>query len=184
MVQPLDVADRLAHGGRIHELSSGGKALGMNRAYRLYRQGGPEYSRSMELRLGSGESATPSTPFPTSTDSPRWLIGVPTATRIGRCSAMPANGASARCPRTPVCLARPARPCARCTIHRPGPMSNLSRGIDQDWVAVDFVSTFRRLERYRRKIGISADLIEQANQSGRPLPQSPVPRTPILNPRT
>ena len=60
-------------------------------------------------------------------------------------------------------------------VHDAGPaaMSNLSRGIDQDWVAVDFISTFRRIERYRGKIGISADLVQQARDIRPPYASEP-----------
>ncbi len=52
-------------------------------------------------------------------------------------------------------------------------MSNLSRGIDQEWVAVDFVSTFRRLERFRGKIKVASDLLEQARGVRPPFASEP-----------
>jgi aminoglycoside phosphotransferase (APT) family kinase protein len=58
-------------------------------------------------------------------------------------------------------------------------VSNLARGIDQDWIIVDFASTFRRLERYRAKIGLSADLIERG-RSVRP-PYASQPRVSHTN---
>jgi aminoglycoside phosphotransferase (APT) family kinase protein len=63
----------------------------------------------------------------------------------------------------------------------PGSFSNLPRGIDQEWVSIDFVSTFRRIERYRGRLGISMDLIEAA-RSVRP-PFASAPRVAHTNPR-
>jgi aminoglycoside phosphotransferase (APT) family kinase protein len=59
--------------------------------------------------------------------------------------------------------------------------SNLPRGIDQEWVSIDFVSTFRRIERYRGRLGLSLDLIEAA-RSVRP-PFASAPRVAHTNPR-
>ena len=58
--------------------------------------------------------------------------------------------------------------------------SNLPRGIDQEWVSIDFVSTFRRIERYRGRLNISAELIEAA-RSTRP-PFASEPRVSHANP--
>jgi len=40
--------------------------------------------------------------------------------------------------------------------------SNLARGIDQEWIAVDFSATLRRLDRYRGRVGVPADIIRTA----------------------
>lgn len=53
-------------------------------------------------------------------------------------------------------------------------LSNLERGIDQEWVAVDFQSTLRRLERYRSRVGISRDFIEAARDVNPPFANDPV----------
>jgi hypothetical protein len=55
----------------------------------------------------------------------------------------------------------------------PGKLSNLSAGIDQHWVESDYVSTYDRLDRYRRRLGISADLIERAKAAPRPNASEP-----------
>ncbi|HZJ48375.1 MAG TPA: phosphotransferase [Acidimicrobiia bacterium] len=44
----------------------------------------------------------------------------------------------------------------------PSKLSNLAHGIDAQWVKVDFASTMRRLERYRGRVGIDADLYAAA----------------------
>ena len=60
-------------------------------------------------------------------------------------------------------------------IHSVDPVafSNLPRGIDQAWVSVDFISTIRRLERYRGRLGISSDLIEAAGRVRPPFASPP-----------
>jgi len=62
----------------------------------------------------------------------------------------------------------------------PGALSNLSRGIDGDWVALDVVSTMRRLNRYRGRIGLDADLYEAARAV--PAPYATEPRGSHTNP--
>lgn len=53
-------------------------------------------------------------------------------------------------------------------------VSNLERGIDQEWVAIDFQSTLRRLDRYRSRVGVSPDFIEAARSVNPPFANEPV----------
>lgn len=55
-----------------------------------------------------------------------------------------------------------------------GAFSNLSRGIDQEWIAVDLQSTLRRLERYRARVGVPAELISAAQAVPAPFAGKPV----------
>jgi len=55
----------------------------------------------------------------------------------------------------------------------PGELSNLSGGIDQHWVESDFLSTFDRLERYRRRLSVPAELLDRARSSPRPSASEP-----------
>ena len=41
-------------------------------------------------------------------------------------------------------------------------LSNLARGIDGDWIALDFTSSVKRLERYRSRLGLTQDQIDLA----------------------
>ncbi len=52
--------------------------------------------------------------------------------------------------------------------------SNLARGIDQEWVAVDLKSTLRRLDRYRGRIGIETELVAAAEKVTPPRASNPV----------
>jgi thiamine kinase-like enzyme len=53
-------------------------------------------------------------------------------------------------------------------------LSNLERGIDQEWVAIDFQSTLRRLDRYRSRVGVSSEFIEAARSVNPPFATEPV----------
>jgi thiamine kinase-like enzyme len=53
-------------------------------------------------------------------------------------------------------------------------VSNLERGIDQEWVAIDFQSTLRRLDRYRSRVGVSGEMIETAQSVNPPFATTPV----------
>jgi aminoglycoside phosphotransferase (APT) family kinase protein len=55
-----------------------------------------------------------------------------------------------------------------------GLVSNLERGIDQEWVAIDFQSTLRRLDRYRSRVGVSSEFIEAARSVNPPFANEPV----------
>lgn len=54
------------------------------------------------------------------------------------------------------------------------PFSNLARGIDVEWVAVDFASAVRRLERYRARVGVTQDQIAMALALNPPYGSDPV----------
>lgn len=55
----------------------------------------------------------------------------------------------------------------------PGELSNLSGGIDQHWVESDYDSTFERLGRYRRRLNLTAELLERAKAATRPSASEP-----------
>jgi hypothetical protein len=52
-------------------------------------------------------------------------------------------------------------------------ITNLSRGMDQEWIAVDFLSTLRRLERYRGRLDISGELLANAREVRPPFASDP-----------
>jgi aminoglycoside phosphotransferase (APT) family kinase protein len=54
------------------------------------------------------------------------------------------------------------------------PFSNLARGIDGEWVAVDFGSAIKRLDRYRSRVGVSQGQIEMASRVNPPFASDPV----------
>ena len=67
-------------------------------------------------------------------------------------------------------------------IHRSdtAAFSNLAQGINEEWIASDLRSTIRRLERYRRRAGVSAETIKAAHEV--PAPQASAPTVCHTNP--
>lgn len=168
-----ELADRLAGGGRVQDLTGAGRGLGVNRVFRIWIDdmsrilkvyGTPARERRERHAL---ESLSELDGLPSILDrgtdgelvwalfedAGRWTL-----------DSLPENPG----------LARKAGEILR-GVHEasPSPMSNLSRGIDQEWVAVDFVSTFRRLERFRRVVGTTMELIEQAREIRPPYASAP-----------
>jgi thiamine kinase-like enzyme len=54
------------------------------------------------------------------------------------------------------------------------PLSNLTRGIDGEWVALDFTSSVKRLERYKSRLGVNQEHIDAALAVNPPYAGSPV----------
>jgi thiamine kinase-like enzyme len=52
-------------------------------------------------------------------------------------------------------------------------ITNLSRGMDQEWVTVDFISTLRRLDRYRRRLDLPGELLADARNVRPPFASDP-----------
>lgn len=172
-MEPLELAERLASGGRVQELTSIDRALGANRIYRLWTDEGTRITKiygtpARERRerhaleaLGHidglptvlDRGAESDLHFVIFEDAGRWNLG-----------SLPENLGIAE---------RAGQILAKVHDSEAAPLSNLSRGIDQEWVTVDFLSTFRRLERYRGKIGISVDLIELAREVRPPYASEP-----------
>jgi aminoglycoside phosphotransferase (APT) family kinase protein len=168
------MAERMAVGGRIQELTSAERLLGTNRVFRVWMAPGTrilkvygtparERRESHSLEALSAIEGLPtivdrgvegdSMFWTLFEDSGQWNIG-----------ALPENARTAR--RAGAILR---------AVHDtpPDALSNLSRGIDQEWVSADFMSTFRRLERYRAKIGYRAELLERARAVRPPFASEP-----------
>ncbi len=62
-------------------------------------------------------------------------------------------------------------------VHQADPesISNLSSGMDADWVAAHYASTFERLNRYRRRLNLPSTLIDRGMSAPRPIGSSPRP---------
>lgn len=172
-MEPLELAESLAGGGRVQQLSRGSSALGANQVFRLWTDTGTRILKAygtaardrrerhalqafaeldgLPLLLDRG--LTGDTQWALFDDAGQWNLGT-----------LPEN----------VGLARKAGEILR-AVHDAGTdrVSNLSRGIDQEWVAVDFQSTFRRLERYRGRIRLSAELLRQAQTVKPPFASDP-----------
>lgn len=161
-MDPLQIAERLAQGGRVQELTRVDRAVGANRTFRIWSDGTTKIAKiygtpARERREHHALDALAAieglptildrgteddTTWALFRDAGRWNLG-----------SLPENPGLGR---------KAGEILARVHASPADPMSNLSRGIDQEWVNVDFVSTFRRLERFRGKIKITGDLLEQA----------------------
>ena len=170
----MKLAEQMSVGGRIQELTSAERLMGTNRVFRVWTTAGTgilkvygtparERRESHSLEALSGIEGMPTivdrgveeetTYWTLFDDSGQWNIG-----------ALPENARTAS--RAGAILR---------AVHDTSTdaMSNLSRGIDQEWVSVDFMSTFRRLERYRAKIGYRPELLERARAVRPPFASEP-----------
>jgi len=172
-VKALEVAQKLAEGGRVHELTGMERGQSANRVYRIWLgertriakiYGTPARERR-ETHALDALAAVEGTPelvdrglegdlhWAVFEDAGRWNLGT-----------LPENPG----------LGRKAGQILR-AVHDTASekITNLSRGMDQEWVAVDFLSTLRRLERYRRRLELSADLISDAREVRPPFASDP-----------
>jgi aminoglycoside phosphotransferase (APT) family kinase protein len=172
-VNALALADKLAGGGPVQDLSGGSKALGVNRVFRLWND-----STSRILKVYGTPARERRERH--ALDALGSLLGLPTIIDRGMEDDLvwalfedAGRWTLASLPENPG-LARKAGEILR-SVHEaaPSPMSNLSRGIDQEWVAVDYVSTFRRLERFRHRVGVSMELLQQAREIRPPFASAP-----------
>jgi len=173
-LNPQELARRHAAGSTVQELTSSSARVGANQVYRIWSE-----SDSMILKVYGAEArqrrerhavdaltewgyaptisdagTTEELSWITFADSGQWNL-----------ETLPENPG----------LARTAGRMLR-ELHGTDKalLSNLERGIDQEWVAVDFQSTLRRLERYRSRVGISRDFIEAAQDINPPFANDPV----------
>ncbi|MDX2342902.1 MAG: aminoglycoside phosphotransferase family protein [Acidimicrobiia bacterium] len=172
-MKPIEVAQKLAGGGRVHELTGMERGQSANRVYRIWVgestriakiYGTPARERR-EIHALEALASLSGTPqlidrgleddihWAIFEDAGRWNLGT-----------LPENPG----------LARKAGEILR-TVHETSSekISNLSRGMDQEWVAVDFLSTLRRLERYRRRLELSGDLLNNARDVRPPFASDP-----------
>ncbi|MEA2003032.1 MAG: aminoglycoside phosphotransferase family protein [Actinomycetota bacterium] len=172
-MKALEVAQKLASGGRVHELTGLERGQSANRIYRIWPDEGTRIAKiygtaARERRESHALDALSDVPgvpqiidrgtegdihWALFEDAGRWNLGT-----------LPENPG----------LARKAGEILR-TVHVSSEESitNLSRGMDQEWIAVDFLSTMRRLERYRRRLDISGDLIADAREVRPPFASDP-----------
>ncbi len=179
-MKPIEVAQKLAEGDRIHELTGTERGQSANRIYRIwvgdntriakiYGTPARERRESHALEALGSLAGTPKlvdrglegeTHWAIFEDAGRWNLGT-----------LPENPG----------LARKAGAILRSVHETPSEkVSNLSRGMDQEWVAVDFLSTLRRLERYRGRLHISGELLANAREVRPPFASDP--RTAHTNP--
>lgn len=173
-MDPQTIARMLAVGGTYQELTAATALVGPNRVFRIWRKGksfilkvyGSEARQRREAHslhaLGRlahlpqiiDRGVHDGSHWITFEDAGRWNL-----------QSLPENPGLARTSGT---ILREVHTADRT------PFSNLSRGIDVEWVAVDFGSALRRLERYRARVGVTPRQIEMALELNPPFGSDPV----------
>jgi aminoglycoside phosphotransferase (APT) family kinase protein len=163
-VKPIEVAQRLAAGGRIHELTGMERGQAANRVFRIWVGDGTrivkvygtparERREFHALEALSALSGIPQLIDRGVDEDIHWAI----FEDAGRWNldTLPENPG----------LARKAGAILR-SVHDANPerLTNLSRGMDQEWVAVDFISTLKRLDRYRRRLELPGEILADARE--------------------
>jgi hypothetical protein len=152
------LVERIAGGDRYQDLTRPARSLARNYHYRIWRPDGPvllkvygtparERRESHAIEALSGIDGIPSKidgdasgelPWALFEDPGQWNL----ASLSGNFNAARRAGEILK------------------AVHDsdPSKLSNLTAGIDAEWIKVDYASTMRRLERYRRRVGIDPDL--------------------------
>lgn len=156
------IAEELANGGRFQELTLGEATSGRSRVFRLFTPEGTRVlkiygsaalqrreSRALQALGGVDGIPTPLArdddtdhPWVLFADAGKWNLG-----------SLPENGN----------LAFRAGEILRGVHDSKAEISNLARGIDADWVATDFYSALRRLQRYRGRLRLPAEIFARAS---------------------
>ncbi len=149
---------RIAGDDRFQDLTRPTKSLAKNRLYRIWRPDGPvllkvygtparERRESHALGAFADLDGIPAKidgdaagelPWALFVDPGQWNL-----------ASLPGSGEAAR---------RAGEILRGVHESDPSRLSNLAHGIDDEWIKVDHASTMRRLERYRRRVGMDADL--------------------------
>ena len=162
LLEPHAIARMLAVGGTFQELTASTPAVSPNQVFRIWRKGessilkvyGSDARERRErhaLNALAGMGFLPTMINRGAHESTHWIL----FDDAGRWNlrSLPENPGLAR--RAGLILQQ---------LHEidAAPLSNLARGIDSEWVALDFRSTVKRLERYRARLGVTQDQIDAA----------------------
>ncbi len=168
------LAERIAAGDRFQDLTRPTKSLARNHHFRIWRNGtsvllkvygtpARERRESHAIEAFHDLACIPVRIDGSGDEEPAWaLFEDPGAWSLG---SLPGNPDAAR--RAGAALR---------SVHESDPkaLTNLTRGIDAEWVNVDFASAMRRLARYRGRVGIDAEL--HAAMVAVPPPKTSEPR--------
>ena len=174
------LAERIAAGNRFQDLTRPTKSLAKNHHYRIWRDGtsvllkvygtpARERRESHAIEALQDLGCIPVRIDGSGVEEPAWaLFEEPGQWSLG---SLPASSDAAR--KAGVVLR---------SVHESDPktLTNLTRGIDAEWVKVDFASTMRRLARYRGRVGIDAELYEA--MAATPPPDASEPRAAHTDP--
>lgn len=173
-MESLALAELIAAGDRVQDLTRPTKALAQDALYRIWRSPGPVLLKvygtpararreAHALHALSGIGGVPQPLDGGMHDDMAWALFVdPGEWNLAQLPDNKRNGTAA---------GKILR-----AVHEsdPAALSNLSQGIDAGWIELDFQSTMRRLDRYRGRIGLDVDLYEAATQTKRPYASAPL----------
>lgn len=172
-LQPKMLAEQMAEGGTVQELTASTPLISANQVFRIWR---PE--RSIVLKVYGSEARRRREGHALNT-----LHGVHRLPRVldrgddGDLSWILFEDAGKwnlqSLPENPGLAGIAGSILAELHSSDRSAFSNLARGIDQEWIGVDFSSTLRRLDRYRGRVGVSADIIETALSVNPPFASEP-----------
>lgn len=169
----LALAELIADGDRYQDLSRPTKALAQDRLFRIWRGDGPVLLKvygtpararreTHALEALAGIKGVPVTLDSGIQSEVSWALFIDSGEwSLGQLPENQHHGLAA---------GRILR-----AVHDSDPtaLSNLARGIDAEWVELDFGSTMRRLNRYRGRIGLDAELYEAARSIPSPFASAP-----------
>jgi aminoglycoside phosphotransferase (APT) family kinase protein len=175
-MQPVDIAKQLAAGGKVQEISRGA-----NRVFRIWPGDGaylikvyasPTHDRRERRALEAlqGVVGVPQVVERGSEDEFSWVKFVD-----------PGTWSLASLPESPGAARRAGQVLHAVHLADPEPLSNLSGGMDAEWLGSDFRSTFERLGRYRRRLEIPSELLARGLEAEPP--PCGEPRSAHTNPR-
>lgn len=175
IIDAYAIAERVAAGNRFQDLTRPTKSLAKNHHFRIWRDDGSvllkvygtparERRETHALLALSGLPGIPVKLDGAGTEQESWaLFRDPGQWTLG---SLPDNPDGAR---------RAGELLRAVHASDPSKVTNLSRGIDATWVDVDHASTMRRLARYRRRLGIDAQLYADIAAVPPPNASEPLP---------
>ena len=175
IIDAYRLAERIAAGDHFQDLTRPTKALATNHLFRIWRGGGSVLLKvygtpARERRESHALEALKDRP-----GIPVKLDGVATEEESWALFEDPGQWSLASLPGGKEAARRAGTILQTLHASDPSNISNLSRGMDAEWVDIDHASTMRRLARYRGRVGIDADLFADVAAVPPPEASGPLP---------
>jgi aminoglycoside phosphotransferase (APT) family kinase protein len=172
-LQPNTLAEQMAGGGAVQQLTASTPLINANHVFRIWKPGGSavlkvygsdarERREHHALNALEGVDHLPKILDRGEVSSMHWILFEDAGK--WNLESLPENPGLAK---VAGAILRDIHECDRSAL------SNLVRGIDHEWVAVDFRSSLRRLERYRGRVGVSSEYIQRARDVNPPYASEP-----------
>jgi len=175
IINAYQLAARIAAGDHFQDLTRPTKALATNHLFRIWRDGGSVLLKvygtpARERRESHALEALNGRP-----GIPVKLDGVGTEDESWALFQDPGQWSLASLPENPEAARRSGAVLQSLHASDASNVSNLSRGMDAEWVDIDHAATMRRLARYRRRVGIDAELYADVAAVAPPEASDPLP---------